>query len=237
MTELDAQPPPLPARDAALAASVRIQRDAFAARSREPRALDLPPIETDPIGPHVGFVELLLDHEFAERDCSDDAEHRAIEVILFASLADSSLLPAIPEHMMIQIAFGESAGWRNARKMTRLLARARQRGVSADEYILEAATRGDLADDTSARLFRGETTRRPDDDRVRRGIKVVRRTLAHIDESDRPSLLCVAAWLHWIRGQGTVAMSYVVEALRIEPSHILAQGLASLITTKSPQWR
>lgn len=237
MRRIRTSPPRLPARDSGFAAQIRKERQRRADRRPEARPLDLPPIETDPFDPYVDFVELLLDDGLDETDRIEHADElRATDAMLLAGLVEISLLPGVPEHIMMQIAFGERTGRRNARQTARILARARQRGMSADDYIIGAAARGELDNEALRALFHGETKRRPDDERVRRGIAVILRATAHVDAVDRPALLCIVAWLHWISGRRATALSYVSEAQRIEPAHLLAYGLRGLISTKTPQW-
>lgn len=237
MRQIRTSPPRLPARDTVLADMIRIERTRRSEEPPETRSLELPPIETDPFGPYVHIVELILDDGLdAWSDVRSAEATRATESVLLASLADISLQAGVPEQIMMQIAFGEAAGARNARGVARLLARARHRGMTADDYILGAAANDELGNDVMRRLFHGETPRRPDQDRVDRGIAVVLRAAAHVVAEDRPALLCIAAWLHWIVGRRTTALTYVHEAQRIEPTHLLTYGLAWLLSNKSPRW-
>jgi len=237
MRKIRTAPPRLPARDAVFADSVRAARELGADVPYEARSLTLPPIETDPFGPYVDFVELILDDGLDEHDRALHAEElRRTEAVLLAMLADVSQAAAVPEHIMMQIAYGEAVGLRNARCIARLLARARQRGMTADDYIADAAAADELGNDNVRRLFHGETGRVPDHGRVRRGIDTVLRAAAHVEPADRPALLCIAAWLQWIDGRRAAALTFVHEAQRIEPTHLLAYGLNHLISTTTPRW-
>lgn len=172
----------------------------------------------------VPFIEALLD------DDPDD-----VSLALVAQLVVITTLPGLPEAIALQIAFGRRIGEQHTLKIGRLMARARQRGLSVDEYVARlgpaAAER-----DTLLRLFHGEARRRPDANRMQRGIALLRRTAALVPAHERPAVLCVIAWLHWARGHRAIAMAYLAEAARIEPQHILAYGLSWLVTTKTPVW-
>ncbi len=146
-------------------------------------------------------------------------------------------LPAIPETIALQIAFGRGAGEEQMREIARLIARATRRGLSADEYIAELAAADAIPRGKIIRLFHGETRRTPDVQRMARGIASAAQD-QHRSWRRRCDLrlLCAIAWLQWARGKRAIALGYLAEASRIEPEHILAFGLSWLVSTKTPTW-
>ena len=121
-------------------------------------------------------------------------------------------------------------------KIWRLMAQARQRQLSVDEYVAQLLAAGRVPRDTLVRLFHGEARRTPDEDRTRRGIALLRRAVALVPAPTRPGLLCTLGWLQWARGKRVVAAAYLAEAARIQPDNILACGLGIVVATKVPMW-
>jgi len=163
-------------------------------------------------------------------------EPEALSPKLVAQVAFMATLPAIPETIALQIAFGRGAGEEQMREIARLIARATQRGLSADEYIAELAAAAAIPRGKIIRLFHGETRRTPDGPRMTQGIALLRRIASLVAPPLRPPLLCTIAWLQWARGKRAIAMAYLAEASRIEPEHILTFGLSWLVSTKTPAW-
>ncbi|WP_194408610.1 DUF4192 family protein [Microbacterium cremeum] len=159
-----------------------------------------------------------------------------LSAVLVAEFALMAMLPAIPETIAVQVAFGRGAGEEQVREMARLLARARHRGLTVDEYIAQLSAANAVPRGKLVRLFHGETRRVPDPDRLKRGISLLRVLTALAPEPARPPLLCSIAWLQWAQGKRAVASAYLAEAIRIEPEHILARGLAVLVSSKAPRW-
>lgn len=164
----------------------------------------------------------------------DDADD--VDLPLIAQFAFMSMVPAMPESVALQIAFGRSVGEEQVREFARLFARARQRGLSIDEYVGELVARDAVPRGKLVRLLHGETRRKPDAERIQQGIALLRRIASLVPSTVRPPLLCAIAWLYWARGKRAIAMAYLAEAARIEPEHILARGLSWLVTTKTPAW-
>lgn len=155
---------------------------------------------------------------------------------LHAQLALLAMLPGIPDAFALQIAFGRKVGEQHTLKIARLATRAAHRGLSVDEYIAELRVAGAVPQDNLVRLFTGRARRSPLIDRIRRGVALLRVTASVVPESLRPPLLCAIAWLLWIRGNRPVALAYLAEASRIEPSNVLAYGLTALIASTMPTW-
>ncbi|WP_448712893.1 hypothetical protein [Microbacterium profundi] len=184
------------------------------------------------IAPHsptalvVPLVEMIFDTDRAG----------LFEVELHAQFVFLSAFPTLPESMAMQIAFGCRVGEEAARKYARLFARAEQRGITADALVAELDAAGSVPKDRIYHLLRGESRRRPDEERMKQGIAFLRTTAALTPEPGRAPLLCTIAWLHWARGQRAIAMSYLEEARRVEPSHILTCGLTVFFTAGVPAW-
>jgi hypothetical protein len=155
---------------------------------------------------------------------------------LVAQLAFMAALPAVPESIALQVAFGRRVGEAQTREFGRLIARARQRGVSVDEYVANLVAADALPRGTLVRLFHGESRRTPDAARVKRGIAMLRGIASLVPPMLRPPLLCTIAWLHWAGGKRALAAAYLAEASRIDPENVLAYGLSWLISTKIPSW-
>jgi hypothetical protein len=78
---------------------------------------------------------------------------------------------------------------------------------------------------------------RPDPWRVENGIVVLRTLVSRLDDSSRPPLLCMLAWLSWALGQGSVAGRYIDEAARIDPGYGMTEVLSTLISNgMMPEW-
>lgn len=174
----------------------------------------------------VPFVETLLDGDPDE-----------VPLSLLAQLVGMARMPAIPEPIALQIAFGRRIGEQHARKIARLVAQARQRALTVDEHIEHLRRTGAVPHDTLVRLFLGDARRRPDTARIRAGVAVLRRAVSLLPPPVRPDLLCILGWLSWADGDAETAMDYVETASAIAPGHVLAYGLGAIIGTgKVPAW-
>jgi len=215
----------LPDRDPATAALLTravddllydgVERNAFGM----PRAAQLPD--------SVDFVEKLL-----RREADDTPLPR------LAELTALSLHRAHRDEMMLQMAFGKKVGRRARAENERLGAARSASGASMDEVVraeYEAGpTRGlaELGD-----LILGECDTPPRPARIRRGMAILGRTIAHLPAELRPDLLCMLAWLHWALGASAVADAHISMALSIAPGHGMASILHTLVSTgKIPQW-
>ncbi|MFA4840813.1 MAG: DUF4192 family protein [Agrococcus sp.] len=173
----------------------------------------------------IALVETCLD-----RDPGDMSPE------LLAQLVFMSQFPSLPEQMALQIAFGPGIAQEHARDIARLFTHARRRGLSVDDHVAELVRTGGVPDTRSTRCFRGETQHEPDQSRVTRGVALFRRAAGHTPETLRPSLLCVAAWLLWSVGKRPNALMHLGEAVRIDPEHVLAQGLILHLGARLPNW-
>jgi hypothetical protein len=148
-------------------------------------------------------------------------------------------LPAIRDAMMLQIAFGRvvadltlDASDSGGDEMTSdggpgMLSRARSSA---------GATHAEV-DDLLARLITGQTMLRPDRHRIERAIGLFRGLIADAPVEARPGACCIAAWLAWALGRGSVAGSLLDLALEIDPEHSMARLLDGFIGTGAlPDW-
>ncbi|MDX2376163.1 DUF4192 family protein [Microbacterium sp. LRZ72] len=173
----------------------------------------------------VPLVEMLLD-ESRNTGSAD----------MVADLAFLCMMPSIPQAMAVQIAFGRSVGEKHALKIARIVSRAERRGMSVDQYVAELAATDAVPHDTIVRLFLGEARRQPDRDRVRRGIRLLRRNASLLPPPFRTDIFCVIAWLHWSQGQRAIASAYLSDVLRENPDDVLAGGLRALFSRSLPEW-
>ena len=144
--------------------------------------------------------------------------------------------PTIPESLVLQTAFGRRVGEQQQVKLVRLGDRAQRRGLSIDEYVDELRCRGAVEQDHLVRKFLGRISHRPDESRLETAISILQRTAALAPEDLRPPVLCAIAWMLWARGRGVPALTYLAEALRIEPGHVLACGLMVHFGSTEPKW-
>ncbi|GAA1841549.1 DUF4192 family protein [Agromyces salentinus] len=149
-------------------------------------------------------------------------------------------LPAIRDAMMLHIAFG--------RVVADLALDASDAG-SEDGPVPEAGmgvlgrartTAGAMqaeVDDLLARLITGQTMLRPDRRRVERAFRLIRGLVADAPADARPGACCIAAWLAWCLGRGSVAGSLLDAALEIDPGHTMARLLDEFIGSGAlPDW-
>lgn len=100
------------------------------------------------------------------------------------------------------------------------------RGNHALDAQLEfARSRTDVPDDLGA-VFLGRGPR-PDPDRLRLALAVVRNAAARAPRASRPGPLTAAAWLSWALGRSTHAAHYLDLVREIDPEY----GLAALLST------
>jgi len=183
----------------------------------------------------VGDVTLIADLIPVVEQCLDEGPTLP-DPVLAARLLALLLAPGNAETAAVQIAFGEAAGWREVREMTRLASRAHRCGLSLDEYVLDLAQRKAVPQTPLTRSLHGLTRRRPDADRIRTGVAMMRRLAALAPDELRPAPLSIIGWLQWARGIRALGIAYLDEAQRIEPSSQVAYGLKWLVTTNSARW-
>jgi len=100
-----------------------------------------------------------------------------------------------------------------------------------------SAPRDAVADDLLARLLVGQTTVRPDPERIERALEVLAVAVANAPAARRPGALCMAAWLAWALGRGSAAGALLDRALALEPGHRMAGLLLAFVGSGAvPEW-
>ncbi|WP_127793014.1 DUF4192 family protein [Agromyces sp. LHK192] len=132
----------------------------------------------------------------------DDAADRTRELAWLAHLA---ALPVYRDAMMLQVAFGRIVGERALDDW----------GPAIDPTVGEML----------AELLLGRSSRRPDVERVERGIAFALRAAVTVSDAHRAGVLCMAGWLSWTLGRGSAAADLFERALDADPS----QGMARLL--------
>jgi hypothetical protein len=172
--------------------------------------------------------------DLVEMILEDDPFDVALSTL--AHLVVVSTYPATADGIALQIGFGRHVAERRARTFDRLQARARRQGSTIDEVVAQDAASSGIPLDSTARLFRGETSRAPFNGRIERGIALMRRTISLTPEPLRPGLLCTLAWLYWAQGDQHAAHRYLAAVTREEPGHVLGLGLGTHFARVTPGW-
>lgn len=217
----------LPEPDPATAAAIADELAALADPARAEACLERLGPEADP----VELVEVLVGE-------SADATpaHPAHRLAWFAHLAAS---PPMRDTMMLQFAFGADVGRLALDDAELTAARATRNGQTVDELVeleLERGTEGDVSR-ALGNLLLGQATTRPDVGRVERAFVVLRRLIADAPADRRTGLLCIAAWLAWSLGRGSVAGALIDRAVAGDPRHSMANLLSAFIGSGAlPEW-
>lgn len=153
-----------------------------------------------------------------------------------AQLAMMMQWPGLPQAVCVQTAFGRRVGEQNLERTQRLMAQAERRGVAVDEHIAEVYAAGAISPDGLPQLLRGETPRRPDEQRLERGILLMRACADAAPHELHQPMLCVIGWMQWAQGRSDDAMTALVRASGIEPSDPLTRGLIVHFSRTTPEW-
>ena len=79
--------------------------------------------------------------------------------------------------------------------------------------------------------------RRPDPERIERGIALLLKLVAGADDGVRCAPLCMIAWLHWTLGRGSNAGVYLDEVLAIDGRYGMGELLATILYNGLlPEW-
>jgi hypothetical protein len=149
--------------------------------------------------------------------------------------------PAVRDAIMLQLAFGPVVGE---------LALDLDAAGAADDSWPDVADGPDYpdrpwepgpadrgADDLLARLLLGQTTVRPDPDRIERALDVLAVAVANAPAAQRPGALCIAAWLAWALGRGSAAGALLDRVLAEAPEHRMAGLLHAFVGSGAlPEW-
>lgn len=149
--------------------------------------------------------------------------------------------PAVRDALMLQFAFGPVVGevaLESAETaMDASCACDSGEPDGAHEPWCDGRGRDLQADDLLARLLTGQTSVRPDPERIERALAVLAVAIANAPPQLRPGALCIAAWLAWALGRGSAAGALVDRALADEPDHRMAGLLDSFIGSGAlPEW-
>ena len=145
--------------------------------------------------------------------------------------------PPLRDQIMVQFAFGREEGVR-ALELNRHYARLQdETGRSLDDLVAEEFAVGESAATHTSDIMLGLLPGRPDVDRIRLAIKLLRTVVAMAPRSAKPAPLCMLAWLSWALGSGSVAGYFVDQALAIDSQYGMATLLDQLLRTGHlPDW-
>lgn len=149
--------------------------------------------------------------------------------------------PAARDAIMLQFAFGPVIGEVALESVDAAVDEpcACDRGGHHDgpEPWCDGCGRDVDADDLLARLLTGQTSVRPDPERIERALEVLAVAIANAPVHLRPGALCIAAWLAWALGRGSAAGALVDRALADDPGHRMAGLLHAFIGSGAlPEW-
>lgn len=204
--------------DAALSGEVAAVLESLGDSQRVAGVLDRLGDDADP----VAFVETLL---------ARPAEARS--PLALAWLVHLAEHPPIRDAMMLQFAFGQLVG-EAALGDTGAFGRHQHDDRPGPSDGLDDL---DDLDELLERLLLGQSTIRPDPARVEGALELLRFAIPHAPRPLRAGPLCIAAWLAWSLGRGSVAGALLDQALALAPEHTMASLLASFIGSGVlPEW-
>ncbi|PWC03151.1 hypothetical protein DCE94_12860 [Agromyces badenianii] len=212
----------LPAVDAAASTALVAALDGLAGDSRGAALTRL-----GPNGDPVVLVETLLDRS---------SVHPPLRLAWFVHLAS---LPAMRDAMMLQFAFGVVVGEAAHDDAMSTADRAEALDETVDGLVRREMANGAVGEvsEMLSRLMLGQTSLRPDARRVERALSMLRPLIANAPATHRVGLLCMAAWLAWSLGRGSVAGAFIDRALEIDEGHSMAGLLAAFIGSGAlPDW-
>jgi hypothetical protein len=145
--------------------------------------------------------------------------------------------PPHRDQIMVQFAFGREEGKRAHEVNLRYAGLQQATGRSLDDIVTEQMTAGDPGAQHTGDIMLGLLSERPDADRVRVAITLLRTVVAMAPRSARPAPLCMLAWLSWALGSGSVAGIFVDQALAIDSRYSMATLLDLLLQSGHlPEW-
>ncbi|MCP2031823.1 hypothetical protein L1277_001921 [Okibacterium sp. HSC-33S16] len=203
--------------ESTLAPSDLVTRERVARRFRELGVLrnsaELAPVlywEYSFDGDVVGFADDLIQMAAAEED--DAIKDAALLGFLVQS-------PAVRDVFLITWGWGPSTGDECA---------LTQRMFTDGEDISAMPGVGALG---------GWDMPRPDPQRIRRALTLLRYSAARLPRSATPPVLTMIGWLYWALGAGSIAGKWVQQALSIDPNFGLADLLEAMLSAGHlPDW-
>lgn len=189
------------------------------------------PGRIEPLG-HVESMRVIV--PLLESLLDDDIDE--VSLPMRTQLALMMQWPGLVQAVCVQTAFGRRAGEQNLERAQRLLSQGGRGGVSFDERALDLTCAGAASSDELTRLFRGESGRRPPEQRLLRGIVLMQATGDAAPPELRQPMLCAIAWLLWAHGERDDAMTALVRASQIDATEPLTRRLIVLVSQATPQW-
>ncbi|WP_166784103.1 DUF4192 domain-containing protein [Cryobacterium suzukii] len=145
--------------------------------------------------------------------------------------------PPNRDQIMVQFAFGRDEGVRAHDINGRYARLQHETGRSLDDLVAEEISIGDPTAAHTGDIMLGLQCERPDIDRIRVAITLLRTVVAMAPRSARPAPLCMLAWLSWALGSGSVAGFFVDQALAIDSQYSMAILLELLLDSGHlPEW-
>ena len=145
--------------------------------------------------------------------------------------------PPNRDQIMVQFAFGREEGVRAHKVNLHYVLLQHETGRSLDDLVAEEMDSGDSSAQHTGDIMLGLRQERPDVDRIRMAITLLRTVVAMAPRSARPAPLCMLAWLSWALGSGSVAGFFVDQALAIDPQYSMATLLEVLLASGHlPEW-
>ncbi len=211
-------------RDDELAAEMAAVLDELGDPERVAGVLERLGDEADP----VALVEALVGG-------SGRGAAAALRLAWFVHLADH---PAVRDAMMLQFAFGRLVGEAALADVDADADADPHRPADGDERrSVDDLDDLDDLDELLGRLLIGRSTIRPDVDRVERALGMLRLAIPNAPGELRAGPLCIAAWLAWSLGRGSVAGGLLDRARELAPDHTMTQLLSSFVGGGAlPEW-
>ena len=145
--------------------------------------------------------------------------------------------PPNRDQIMVQFAFGREEGARAHEVNLHYIQLQHETGRTLDDLVAEEMDSGDPSAQHTGNIMLGLQHERPDADRIRTAITLLRTVVAMAPRSARPAPLCMLAWLSWALGGGSVAGIFVDQALAIDPQYSMATLLNVLLSSGHlPEW-
>ncbi|WP_104083977.1 DUF4192 domain-containing protein [Cryobacterium sp. Y11] len=145
--------------------------------------------------------------------------------------------PPNRDQIMVQFAFGREEGVRAQEINQHYALLQHETGRSLDDIVTDEINLGDPGAQHTSDIMIGLRRDRPDVDRIRIAITLLRTVVAMAPRSARPAPLCMLAWLSWALGSGSVAGFFVDQALAIDSRYSMANLLQLLFASGHlPEW-
>lgn len=145
--------------------------------------------------------------------------------------------PPHRDQIMVQFAFGQEEGVRACDLNRRYAELQSETGRSLNDLVADEARAAEPNAQRIGDIMLGLQRERPDADRIRTAIMLLRTLVALAPRAARPAPLCMLAWLSWALGSGSVAGLFVDQALAIDSQYSMA-GLLNrlLLSGHLPDW-